>query len=182
MSINEKDFFPRFCDTPPLAFIKGSAEKIDEEQARVFEDYFKLCNKKLTLIEVLKGEKKENQAKQWAAYERYDELTDISVEAYYLEQEALERHERFFEKTGRNYAECIFFASQYPIYLDDNGELFYSKNTENVSAGDVIDDKIELFPLCELGAENEAKIVEFATSVLPKLCCRWTAMNSEDDA
>mgnify|MGYP006945363671 CR=1 FL=1 len=32
MSIDEKDFFPRFCDTPPLAFIKGSAEKIGEEQ------------------------------------------------------------------------------------------------------------------------------------------------------
>ena len=169
MSIYEKDFFPRFCDTPPLVFTLGWLESISKDREQTFDRLASLGNQKLSLKNVFN--KQANSEKQGELASEYREMTGFLVKLNNFKEDGNARKTAFFNKTGKVYAECICFAYGFAIYLDEDGKLFFADNASQLRKGSVREKDTPLIPIEELPSSEKDEIVELVVSILPEACC-----------
>ena len=171
MSIYEKDFFPRFCDTPPLAFIKGVSDAISAEQERLLARLAELEKKRESILGRIMGESQSDVDERRSIAAKHYKLISRYQESVATEENALERRNSFLDKTGMLYTECICFACGYAIYLDDDGELSAGEITESSKVGNVRGGDTRLSPLSALPPEDQAGIT-CAVEELPLVWCK----------
>ena len=169
MSTYKNDFFPRFFDTPPLAFTLGWLESISKDREQTFDHLAALGNQKLSLKNVFA--KKANRKKQGELAIDYREMTDFLVRLNNFKEDGIARKTAFFNKTGTVYAECVCFAYGFAIYLDEDGKLFFADNTSQLRKGSVREKDTPLIPIDELPSSERDEIAELVFAILPEACC-----------
>ncbi len=169
MSIYEKEFFPRFCDTPPLVFTLGWLESISKDRDQAFDRIVALGNQEPSPKNGF--DKEENREKQGELASEYREMTDFLVKLNNFKEDGIARRTAFFNKTGKVYAECICFAYGFAIYLDEDGKLFFSDNASHLRKGSVREKDTPLIPIEGLPSNEKDEIVELVVSIIPEACC-----------